>query len=541
MTTLVTDLYLLVAAYGLAIAVSYAGLPVLGQGAFVAVGAFGTSQLASHGVPLGVAVITAVAMAAATGYLVGFAATRLAGAQLALATRALAWLAYTALLVFPRLSGGAQGLTDATPAHLVSPALGLDITLQPWVHVLVAALVDIALAAVLWRSATTAWGLDLAALRSGAALADSLGVPVQRRRRAVLAASAALGAVGGAGAAVLLGVVAPADYSPLLSLQLFVAVLVGGTATWFGPAIGVALLAALPSTSDALASAINVDPLRARAVLTAVLLVAAIASRAPVSRLLRQFGLTTVKTHAVASSGDLRTSTAASGKVLLELRAVSSSYGAVRALDSVDLDLRAGEVHALIGPNGSGKSTALRVAAGVVRADAGEVLIQSMTAPMGVAAADRVHAGVVRTLQRLVSLGDLAVATQVAVGARARERTGHLGLRELLRTPAASQTGAARASAVGEAVALVGLSDRTAVPMTALDSAEQRLLQLARAVATGAPALLVDEPAAGMSAEQRRRLADVLRALADSGRGVLLVEHDLRLGGRGGGRGAGGR
>jgi len=532
MTTLATDLYLLVAAYGLAIAVSYAGLPVLGQGAFVAVGAFGTSQLASHGVPLGVALITAVVMAAVAGYLVGFAAARLAGAQLALATWALAWLAYTALVVFPRLSGGAQGLTRTTPAHLVSPSLGLDITLHPWVHVLVAAVIDVALAVVLWRSAATAWGLDLAALRSGAGLADSLGVPVQRRRRALLAASAALGAVGGAGTAVLLGVVAPPDYSPLLSLQLFVAVLVGGTATWFGPAVGVALLAALPSTADALASGLDVDPLRARAVLTAVLLVAAIASRGPVSRLLRRLGLTTVTTSVVRSTGDVRTSTAASGKVLLELRAVSSSYGAVRALDGVDIDLRAGEVHALIGPNGSGKSTALRVAAGVVRADAGEVLIQSMTAPMGVAAADRVHAGVVRTLQRTVSLGDLAVATQVAVGARARERTGHLGLRELLRTPAASQTGAARASAVGEAVALVGLSDRTAVPMTALDSAEQRLLQLARAVATGAPALLVDEPAAGMSAEQRRRLADVLRALADSGRGVLLVEHDLRLVGR---------
>src|SRR4051812_30467906 len=532
MTTLATDLYLLVAAYGLAIAVSYAGLPVLGQGAFVAVGAFGTSQLASHGVPLGVALITAVVMAAVAGYLVGFAAARLAGAQLALATWALAWLAYTALVVFPRLSGGAQGLTRATPAHLVSPSLGLDVTLQSWVHVLIAAVVDVALAVVLWRSSATAWGLDLAALRSGAALADSLGLPVQRRRRAVLAASAAVGALGGAGTAVLLGVVAPADYSPLLSLQLFVAVLVGGTATWWGPAIGVALLAALPSTADAFASALDVDPLRARAVLTAVLLVAAIATRAPVARLLRRLGVTTVTTAVVADERNLRESSTTPGELLLQLRGVGSSYGAVRALDGVDLDLRAGEVHALIGPNGSGKSTALRVAGGVVGADTGDVLIGSAAAPARIGAAHRVRAGVARTLQRTVSLGDLAVATQVAVGARARERTPQLGLRELLRTPAAMRIADARAGVVGDAVQLVGLSGRTSLPMTSLDSAEQRLLQLARAVATGAPALLVDEPAAGMSVEQRRRLGDVLRALADSGRGVLLVEHDLRLVGR---------
>jgi len=532
MTTLATDLYLLVAAYGLAIAVSYAGLPVLGQGAFVAVGAFGTSQLAAHGFPLGIAVITSIAMSGLAGYLVGFAAARLAGAQLALATWALAWLAYTALVVFPRLSGGAQGLTRATPAHLVSPSLGLDMTLQPWVHVLVAAAVDVGLAVVLWRSAATAWGLDLAALRSGAALADSLGVPVQRRRRAVLAVAAALGAAGGAGTAVLLGVVAPADYSPLLSLQLFVAVLVGGTATWWGPAIGVALLAALPWTSDRLAGAIDVDPLRARAVLTAVLLVAAIATRRPVARLIRRLGLTTVTTEVVTDEHGALHIPTSPGALLLQLRGVESSYGAVRILDGVDLELRAGEVHALIGPNGSGKSTALRVAAGVVPADAGQVLIQSTAAPTRVAAADRVRAGVVRTLQRTVSLGDLAVATQVAVGARARERAPQLGLRELLRTPSATRVAAARASAVGDAVQLVGLSNRTTAAMTSLDSAEQRLLQLARAVATGAPALLVDEPAAGMSADQRRRLGDVLRTLAESGRGVLLVEHDLRLVGR---------
>ena len=143
MTTFAADLYLLVAAFGLAIAVSYAGLPVLGQGAFVAIGAFGTTQLAAHSVPLGVAVITSIAVATGAGYAVGFAAARLEGAALALATWGLAWLAYTALVVFPRLSGGAQGLTRVTPARLVSPSLGLVVTLRPWVHVVVAAAVTV--------------------------------------------------------------------------------------------------------------------------------------------------------------------------------------------------------------------------------------------------------------------------------------------------------------------------------------------------------------------------------------------------------------
>jgi ABC-type branched-subunit amino acid transport system ATPase component/ABC-type branched-subunit amino acid transport system permease subunit len=529
MTTFATDLYLLMAAYGLAVAVSYAGLPVLGQGAFVALGAFGTSQLAAHGIPLGTAVVAAVAIAATCGYAVGFAAARLTGGPLALATWGLAWLAYTAIVVFPRLSGGAQGLTRPTPARLVSPSLGLVVVLEPWVHAVIAGVLDVALAVALWRSARTAWGLDLAALRTGPALADSLGVPVQRRRRVVLAVAAALGAAGGAGTAVLLGVVAPPDYSPLLSLQLFVAVLVGGTATWWGPAVGVALLAALPSTADAIASAADVDPLRARAVLTAVLLVIAIATRGPVHRLLRRTSR--------ARSGDVPppvpvrpspTGPPGGGGPVLQLRGVRVAYGGVVALDGVDLDLRAGEVHALVGPNGSGKSTALRIAAGAVSPAAGAVLVGGRPAPSG-PAARRVRAGVVRTLQRTATLGDLDAATQVAVGARAQERGRLVGLRELVNTPTARAIADARAVAVGATLATVGLSTRAGTVAARLDSAEQRLLQVARAAATGAPAVLLDEPAAGMSAEQRRRLAEVLRQLAASGRGVLLVEHDMRL------------
>ena len=534
MTTFAADLYLLVAAYGLALAVSYAGLPVLGQGAFVAVGAFGTTQLANHGVPLLVAVAISVAGAGCAGYLVGFAAARLAGSSLALATWGLAWLVYSALVLFPNLSGGSQGLTRPAPATLTSTGLGLEIRLQPWVHAVAGGVIVVALVLVLIRADAGPWGLDWAALRTGPALADSLGVPVQRRRRAVLAAAAALGALGGAGTAVLLGVVSPADYSPLLSLQLFVAVLVGGTATWWGPAVGIGLIAALPTTADSIATAAGIDPLRARAVLTAVLLVAVLALRAPASRLaapyLRRW-LSRPAKPVVTPLGDDSIEPFAGDAPLLVLRSVVVDYGAIRALDGVDLELRAGEVHALVGPNGSGKSTALRVAAGVVTAATGSVQVRG-EAVRGTSAAPRVRAGVARTLQRTAMLGRLPVVRQVEVGTRVRDRVPYAGLRHLLATPSAARERDQRAAAAAAALAVTGLTDRATASADVLDTAEQRLLQVARAVATGASAVLVDEPAAGMSARQRDRLGATLRRLADSGRGVLLVEHDMNLVGR---------
>lgn len=542
MRTFAGDLYLLVAAYGLALPVAYAGLPVLGQGAFLAVGAFGTLLLAAHGTPLLLAVAVAAAIAAVAGYLMGFAASRLAGASLALGTWAVAWLAYVVLVQFPRVSGGSQGLTHAAPARLVSPSLGLTITLHPWVHVLAAGVSCLLLAAVLRHAGSGPWGLDWAALRTGPALADSIGVPVQRRRRALLAASGALGALGGAGTAILVGVAAPADYSPLLSLQLFVAVLIGGTANWWGPIVGVALLAALPSTSDNLASAMGADALRVRAVLTAALLVVALVLRRPAADVVRRLaGRLPAKLRdpfvggpRLSPTGDdgvgLAPTGVPRGESVLRLRGVEVHYSGVTALAGLDLLVRAGEIHALVGPNGSGKSTVLRVATGVLVPSAGAVSVRhERPAPRSGAAAPRVAAGVVRTVQRTSLLGDLPAAVQAAVGARARERVTFAGLRHLVSTPASRDLARRRSRVTAQSLAAVGLESVAALPADRLANADQRLLQIARALATGAPALLLDEPAAGMAAAERRRLAQVLRRLADDGYGVLFVEHDMTL------------
>ncbi len=209
--------------------------------------------------------------------------------------------------------------------------------------------------------------------------------------------------------------------------------------------------------------------------------------------------------------------------MLLRARGVEVAFGAVRALDGVGLDLRGGQVHALVGPNGSGKSTLLRVLSGELLPDAGALEVA------GTAAAPGVATGVVRTPQRTVVLPRLTPAEQVAVGARGGSATRGAVLRHLLATPGSRVAEARTRRAVSAALAATGLGGAADADPATLAVGEQRLLQVARAVATGATVLLLDEPAAGMTAGERVRLVQVLRALAGGGAAVLLVEHDLRL------------
>ncbi|HWL37802.1 MAG TPA: ATP-binding cassette domain-containing protein [Frankiaceae bacterium] len=505
---LARDLYLLLAALGLNLAVGYAGQPVLGQGAFVAVGAYGTLLLAAH-LPLGLAALAAVVGAGVLGWVVDFGASRLRGAFLALGTWALAWLAVAVLAAFPGTFGGEQGLLRDAPSVLESPALGLSWRLTPRWHLLFAALLCVGLVSVTRALGRGPLGLDLAALRQGPEAAASVGVRGAALRRTTLALAAAAGALAGAGTAVLLGVVAPSSVAPLLSIQLFVAVLIGGTANPYGPIVGVGLILLLP------------DQGRGVGLLTALLLVAALALRDPVRSRLPRLRLPARKPRP-RQGGVYVPGPPPEGEAVLEARGLRKRYGGLPALDGVDLTLRAGEVHALLGPNGSGKTTLLRVLAGAVRPDEGTVTVagRDVTA---LGQEGRVRAGVARTFQDTVLFPELTVRDHVRVGARARVRTGLW--RAVLGAPSAR-----RDWVVVRGLAADGLADLDgdALP-EALPYGDQRLLQVLRAAATGATVLLLDEPAAGMSAAETARLAALLRDLAAAGRAVLLVEHNVRF------------
>ncbi|HVF21036.1 MAG TPA: ATP-binding cassette domain-containing protein [Mycobacteriales bacterium] len=517
-------LWLLLAALGLNLAVGFGGQPMLGQGAFVAIGAYGTVLLTDRAdLPLGVSASLTVTGAGVAGWLVAFGSSRLRGAYLGLATWGLAWLVYAALTAFPATFGGSQGLVRPAPARLVSRFLGIEVTLTPQVHAVVAAVLCAAVVLVTRSIARGPVGLDLAALRSGPAAAESLGIPGAALRRSTLAASAALGALSGAGTAVLLGLVAPGDVSPLLSVELLVAVLIGGTASVIGPVIGVAVLIALPALADALSGAAGVDVERSRGVVTAALLLAVVALRPRLTRRDQAAASSPAPPEAAAEVPERRPI----GDVVLAATGLRHSYGGVRVLDGIDLDVRAGEVHALVGPNGSGKTTTLRLLAGAITVQGGHVRVDGADVT-GLDQRGRVLAGVGRTNQSTALFPGLTVVDHLRAGARSTERAG-VAWRAVLRTPSWRSASARSGDRVTRTAVHAGLSDRLAVTPERLTHGEQRLLQVARAASTEPRVLLLDEPAAGMSLAESDRLASYVRTLAGNGVAVLLVEHDMRF------------
>ena len=518
MDALASTVYLAVAATGLGLTVGAAGLPSLGAGAFVAIGAFTSALLmARAGWPLEPAALCGALAALAAGFISG-GVVRLRPAFVAVSTWLLAWLVWLFLFAFPSVSGGSQGLI--VPERTL---LGLSAT--PTVHyeaALVLLVLSLLAIAAVRRGA---FGLELSALRQHPPLATSLGVPLARRRLGAFAASAAIAGLAGGLSVQLAAVADPAAYDPFLSFKLLVAVLLGGAAATLGPAVGVAALGLIGLVSDPLARLLQLPLERFDTAVAAFLLLFVLALGGDgiipwLSPWLPRFRRTRppVTPRQGGRSGT---------RAALKVEGLTKAFGGVVALDGLSLELAPGETAALVGPNGSGKTTALRLISGAMQPDGGRVLFggRDLTeAPTR----ERVRLGVARTLQTTSAFTELTALEDVLVGRSVRRRYGG-GIRTALATPRArAEEPVARAAALN-ALALVGLEQQADVPIPELTSSQRRLVGLASALATEPHVLLVDEPAAGVGAEELEPLARVLAEIGRQGVAVLLVEHNLRL------------
>jgi branched-chain amino acid transport system ATP-binding protein len=211
---------------------------------------------------------------------------------------------------------------------------------------------------------------------------------------------------------------------------------------------------------------------------------------------------------------------------LLKLERVTRRFGGLLAVDAIDLNVEQGGVTAIIGPNGAGKTTLFHLISGFQTPNGGRIVFdgQDITG----LPPDRIAAhGLIRTFQLVQLFRDLSAIENVKVGCHLRTRGGIVTA--LIRPKSARQTEAEVDATARELLAFVGLADHGAMPASALTYGQQRLLEIARALAVRPKLLLLDEPAAGLNAEETKLLSATIRKIVTQGTTVLLIEHDMTL------------
>jgi rhamnose transport system ATP-binding protein len=201
------------------------------------------------------------------------------------------------------------------------------------------------------------------------------------------------------------------------------------------------------------------------------------------------------------------------GAPIVELRDVTKSYGAVRALQNGNLALRAGEVRGLIGENGAGKSTLVKVLGGVVRRDAGEMLANGEVVDFH-SPHDARDAGIAVIYQEPTLFADLSIAENVVMGYHPLAALRRIDRRAMHR----------QVQGLLERLGVQLESDR---PVRGLSIADQQIVEIAKALSFDARVLIMDEPTAALSGPEVERLFAVVRTLQEHGAAVLFISHRL--------------
>ncbi|MEX5720197.1 ABC transporter ATP-binding protein [Geodermatophilus maliterrae] len=211
----------------------------------------------------------------------------------------------------------------------------------------------------------------------------------------------------------------------------------------------------------------------------------------------------------------------------VEVEHVSVAFGAIRALNDVSFTVAPGAIHAVIGPNGAGKSTLFNVLSGVYRATEGEVRF-------GDARLDQMRpfqiagVGVARAFQNIALSGAQTVAENLMLGRHHLTKAGFLS--SGLRLPRATREGRVHGQRIREIAEFLDLGDKLHTPVGVLSYGDQKRVEVARALCIEPRLLLLDEPVAGMNAQETTRMADAIREIRSAlGISVILVEHDMGM------------
>ena len=499
-------------AVGLNILVGLSGQVSIGHAGFFAIGAYVASLLMlnlnwSFPLAAGAGAVATIGMGAA----LAAPALRVTGPYLAMVTIAFGIIVERVLIEWVGLTGGFGGI-----GSIPKPVL---FGLQP-------ALKDVVLIAVvvafvcLWSFAQLMqhpWGKTFQAVRDDETAALSLGLNPLMVKVMAFAVSAAFTGLAGAFFASTLGFISPDSFTFHRSILFLLAIILGGIGTVEGALVGAVVLVLLPELIKDFAT---YQLLVFGVLLLLTLWLAPGGLTSPLSRWFnRKSPVYPLETPPDMPALITRNHAAA----ILDVHQVGIQFGGVRAVNDVSLTAQPGTVTAVIGPNGAGKTTLLNLIGGFYQTQTGQIRLgqTDLTAQSGL---DIARAGVGRTFQATRLFDSLSVIDNLRVAAR----EGHPGsmLAALIgreKDPLQPE------KALLEVLSFVGFKGDVHQISANLPFVDRRLAEIARALVLGPQLLLLDEPAAGLSKDDKQGLASLVRRIASSGIPVILIEHDMDL------------
>jgi branched-chain amino acid transport system permease protein len=557
--------------FGLDIVVGYTGQVSLGHAGLFGIGAYTAGVLVLKlGASLWITLPAAIALTAGFGAVLALPALRVTGPYLAMVTLAFGTIVQILINEMSFLTEGPMGITLEKPSLFGTQ---LDEREYYWVVLvmLIASLIFV------HRVLRSHLGRAFEALRGSPVASDCMGVSVYRYKVIAFVISAGLAGLAGALYAYSEQYISPNTYNFEQTVLFLLAVIMGGRKTRTGALLGATIIVMLPKLLDdldtfrivavILAIVVSISAgvalKRGKATLQAAMIpvVGSVALAAVSFKLetmtdwrLSIFGLITLfvvyylqdgivgfvrnalnlRSHA-ASDADMAANLPSAenaltlargneGAALLEAKGILMQFGGLKALNDVDLTVRRGTIHGLIGPNGSGKSTMMNVLTGIYVPTAGSVSFD------GASLADRSSSeialsGIARTFQNVQLFGEMTALQNVMVGLHHSFHSNLIDVAlHLPRYLRENRIAAARAMGL---LRFVGLADLAAEEARNLPYGKQRLLEIARALALDPQLLLLDEPAAGLTAPDIKELISFIHKIREHGVTVILIEHHM--------------
>jgi len=556
--------------FGLDIVVGYTGQVSLGHAGLFGIGAYTAGVLfLKVGAPFWLILPASIAVTAVFGAVLALPALRVSGPYLAMVTLAFGTIIQILINEMTFLTEGPMGIKIPKPT-----VAGYKFDEQSFYWV-VCAMTALSLL-VVHRLLRSQLGRAFEALRGSPVASDCMGVSVYRYKVYAFVISAGFAGLAGCLYAYSEQYISPNTYNNELTVMFLLAIIMGGRKTRIGALLGATIIVLLPKLLD------DLEMFRVVASGLAVLmLVGALIGVARQMTTFKTMAVPVVGTAALAafafwldnitdwrlsifglmilfvvyylqdgivgfvrtlfarrgaaapvhSASDVNTSSdpiiravKADGEDLLVAKEVLMQFGGLKAINQVDLRIKRGTIHGLIGPNGSGKSTMMNVLTGIYVPTAGSIEFQGRSV-VGRTSSDIALSGIARTFQNVQLFGEMSALQNVLVGLHHTFHSNFVDV-ALNTSRYMHEDEAATQRAMG-LLNFVGLADLADEQARNLPYGKQRLLEIARALALDPQLLLLDEPAAGLTAPDIKELVLIIRKIRDHGITVILIEHHM--------------